>query len=97
MNQLTAAGLAGIAALRISEAMDKGQMANVWARLGKASRITLLQRSALHYRWHTSEWQDLPLPEQKAIVQALTGMLTFLASAGLDHAEARISRARVAA
>jgi len=97
MEQLTAAGLAGIAALRISEAMDKGRIADVWARLGKASRITLLQRSALHYRFHTDDWQDIPTPEQKAIVQALTGILTFLASAGLDHAEARLSRARVAA
>ena len=97
MEQLTAAGLAGIAALRISEAMDNGQIDKVWARLSKVSRITLLQRAALHYRWHAAEWGALPTTERKAIETALTGMLTFLASAGLDHAEARLSRARVAA
>jgi hypothetical protein len=97
MEQLTAAGLAGIAALRISEALHRDQIDKVWARLSKDSRIILLQRSSLHYRWHLTDWDAMPKPERKAIETALTGMLTFLASAGMDHAEARIAAARVAA
>jgi len=79
--------------MRLYAAMENRQIPIVWNRLSTQSRRLLLERAGLHYTLQEQAWEHLARHERKAIEHALTAILTFLASAGIDHAQARMAAA----